>query len=473
MLNTLRAYSGLIRLALVVLLLFLTAGYAGMSLVRYFEVAEVQLPDLVGVDKDAAAAQLTELGLEPVTFSEVVASAEVNAVTSQSPRPGATVREGRSVSLGVNPPAASVAVPALNELSEGQARVALNDLGLELGEVAYTFDDAPEGQIITQTPEQGAALAAGATVDVVVSRGPDVAKVRVPQVRGLNIEAAKRRLSSLGFTNIDTTATSVSFDRPLTVTNQVPTPGEEVPLSTQIMLQYSLSTRTVVRVPTLTGLPLGRAQTLLRSTGLTLGPVSYISDPEQPGGIVSYQPDDTTLNGAPVGLTINSSGSPSESAFSPFPNSPDTTFTVEPDVPVAPNDTFSASPDISDPFGSNSGNNSTSSIDSFTGSDPPGSSPNSSPTITPDSGTPLGQVPGATGNARTLPFTFDPTNLGMGSLANRDYKLALRVVDDQGERTVFEEVVPPGGIVTTSVTVYGDALLQTYLNDILFQAWNP
>ena len=468
----------MIRLALVVLLLFLTAGYAGMSLVRYFEVAEVQLPDLVGMDKDTAAAQLTELGLEPVTFSEVVASASVNAVTSQSPRPGATVREGRSVSLGVNPPAASVAVPALGELSEGQARVVLNDLGLELGEVAYTFDDAPEGQIITQTPEQGAALAAGATVDVVVSRGPDVAKVRVPQVRGLNVEAAKRRLSSLGFTNIDTTATSVSFDRPLTVTNQVPTPGEEVPLSTQIMLQYSLSTRTVVRVPTLTGLPLGRAQTLLRSTGLTLGPVSYINDPEQPGGIVSYQPDDATLNGAPVGLTINSSGSPSESAFSPFSNSPDTTFTVEPDVlDITPNDALSASPDSSDSFGNSSTSDSDrfsdagNSTDSFADS-APGSS-GSPPTITPNSGTSLGQVPGATGDARTLPFTFDPTNLGMGSLANRDYKLALRVIDDEGERTIFEEIVPPGGIVSTSVTVYGDALLQTYLNDILFQAWNP
>ena len=449
------------------------------------------MPDLVGADKDDAAAQLTELGLEPVTFSEVVASASVNTVTSQSPRPGATVREGRSVSLGVNPPAASVALPSLNEMSEGEARVALNELGLELGKVTYTFDDAPEGQIIAQTPEQDAALAVGATVDIEVSRGPDVAKVAVPQVRGLNVDAAKRRLNGLGFTNIDTTATSVSFDRPLTVTNQVPTPGEEVPTSTQIMLQYSLSTRMVVRVPALTGLPLDRAQTLLRSTGLALGPVSYINNPEQPGGIVSYQPEDTTLSGAPVGLTINSSGTPSESAFSPFSNAPDTTFTVEPDVlDSIPNDALSAPPDTSDSFNSDSSSGSADRFndsdtlsdntarDNATGDDTIGSdsdsSPNNTPTISPNAGSPVGQVPGATSNARTLPFTFDPTNLGMGSLANRDYKLALKVIDDEGERTVFEEVVPPGGIVSTNVTVYGeDAMLQTYLNDILFQAWNP
>ena len=451
----------------------------------YFEVAEVQLPDLVGTDKDAAAAQLAELGLEPVTFSEVVASAAVNTVTSQSPRPGATVREGRSVSLGVNPPAASVAVPALGEMGEGQARLALNDLGLELGEVTYTFDDAPEGQIITQNPEQGAALAAGATVDIEVSRGPDVAKVKVPQVRGLNVDAAKRRLRGLGFTNVDTTATSVSFDRPLTVTNQVPTPGEAVPLSTQIMLQYSLSTRTVVRVPALTGLPLDRAQTLLRSTGLALGPVSYINDPAQPGGIVSYQPEDTTLSGAPVGLTINSSGTPSESAYSPFSNAPDSTFAVEPDtLDATSGDTLSTSPDNSSSFGNGSTNTTDRFDDSDTvtdldsvadtdTSDSLSSSPNTPPTISPDSGSPLGEVAGASSNTRTIPFTFDPTNLGMGSLANRDYKLALKVIDDEGERTVFEEVVPPGGIVSTNVTVYGDALLQTYLNDDLFQVWNP
>ena len=438
------------------------------------------MPDLVGADKDAAAAQLTEMGLEPVTFSEVVASASVNTVTSQSPRPGATVREGRSVSLGVNPPAASVALSSLSELSEGEARVALNELGLELGEVTYTFNDAPEGQIIAQTPEQDVALAAGATVDIEVSRGPDVAKVAVPQVRGLNVDAAKRRLRSSGFTNIDTTATSVSFDRPLTVTNQVPTPGEAVPVSTQIMLQYSLSTSTVVRVPNLAGLPLDRAQTLLRSTGLALGPVSYVNDPEQPGGIVGYRPNSTTLSGAPVELTINSSGVPDESAFSPFSNAPDTTFAVEPDVlDGASNDTLSTSPGLDSAGSANATGNSTSDVNSgstgnVTDSDTLSSSPDSTPTLSPNGGSPLGQVPGATSNARTLPFTFDPTNLGMGSLANRDYKLALKVIDDEGERTIFEEVVPPGGIVSTNVTVYGEnAMLQTYLNDILFQAWNP
>lgn len=425
------------RLGLVVVTLLALLGYTAVALKSYFEVEEVRLPSVVGLPRAEAEALLRSIKLEPLTFSEAVSGAPLGAVTSQTPGPGTIVREGRSVSLGVNEAAAGVAVPSVVGASRTEAAERLAAAGLELGEVTFRFDDAEEGRVVGQSLAEGETVAASTRVDLVVSRGPEVETVTLPRLRGLNIDAAKNRLRSLGFSNVVTTATGVSFDRPFTVTDQLPTAGQEAPLNAQIVLQYTLSTATVAQVPTLDGLSLSRAQLLLDASGLALGPVSYISDPAQPGGVVSYEPTGYTLTGSPVGLTLNRAGTPRTDLPTPF----------------SQEEVASLSPDFTDLTPT-----STSEFDSTEAVD---SSPPAA--VTP--------APGAAGS-RTIPFTFDPAQQGL-NLNSRDYKLTLKVADDQGERVVYEGVVQPNEIVRTDVTVYGEALLQTYLNDILFQAWNP
>ena len=425
------------RLGLVVVTLLALIGYTAVALKGYFEVEEVRLPSVVGLPRAEAEALLQSLKLEPLTFSEAVSGAALGAVTSQTPGPGTIVREGRSVSLGVNEAAAGVSVPSVVGASRTEAAERLAAAGLELGEVTFRFDDAEEGRVVGQSLAEGGTVAASTRVDLVVSRGPEVETVTLPRLRGLNIDAAKNRLRSLGFTNVVTTATGVSFDRPFTVTDQLPAAGQEAPLNAQIVLQYTLSTATVAQVPTLDGLSLSRAQLLLDASGLALGPVSYISDPAQPGGVVSYEPTGYTLTGSPVGLTLNRAGTPR----------------TDLPTPLSQEGVASLSPDFTDLApGSTSEFGSAEAVDSIPLA-----------AVTPD--------PGAAGS-RTIPFTFNPAQQGL-NLNSRDYKLTLKVADDQGERVVYEGVVQPNEIVRTDITVYGEALLQTYLNDILFQAWNP
>ncbi|HZW98562.1 MAG TPA: hypothetical protein VFF10_00745, partial [Trueperaceae bacterium] len=76
--------------------------------------------------------------------------------------------------------------------------------------------------------------------------------------------------------------------------------------------------------------------------------------------------------------------------------------------------------------------------------------------------------------SRTIPFTFDPTFMGVRRLLEEPYRLQLIVSDERGERTVFDEELDPGEVASTSVPVYGpDALLQTYIDGVFFQAWRP
>ena len=420
-------------MGLVVVLLVGLTIYTGLVLQRYFEVEEVRLPSVVGLPKSEAVALLQSLDLEPLTFAEVVADAALGAVTSQTPQPGTTVREGRSVSLGVNEAGTEGRVPALLAVTQAEAGERLRDAGLALGEVTYRFDSAPEGQVIAQSLAEGENVAANAAIDLVVSRGPDVETVTVPQLRGLNIDSAKSRLRSLGFSNVVTTATGVSFDRPFSVTDQLPSAGQEARLSAQIVLQYTLSTATVAQVPELSGLSLARAQLLLNAGGLALGPVTYINDPAQPGGVVSFEPGGYTLTGSPVGLTLNSVGTPPADPPAPFGQvvAPPSDFTSPLDFPGEAGGTGSSLPNDNSVVGE------------------------------------------SVAGARTIPFVFDPRQQGVTS-NGQTYKFTLKVVDDRGERIVYENVLGPDEIARLDVAVYGNnARLETYINDNIYQAWSP
>jgi beta-lactam-binding protein with PASTA domain len=425
------------RLILVVIVLAATLVYALLNFRSYFEVREIEVPDLLGVAQERATEQLRSLGLEPVVFNETIVTAEVGAVTSQTPRPGTLVREGRRISLGVNVPSASVQVPILAGRQLSDVRNELGELNLLIGEISYDFSSQAQGTVLGQNPEPGAVVTSGTTINLTVSRGSNIPTAALPDVIGDNIEEAQRELRALGFTNIRTIAGGVSFDRPGSVLDQLPLPGETVPLSTNITLAYALSTDTVVPVPALQGRTLREAQNLLRAQGLTVGALSYIDDPEQPSGVVSYQPVGYTLSGSPISIVING----------------DERLEAEP-----PSELFD---DVTRP----------------TTTRPPSTA---SP-IRPITGTPSSQADtSATTEAdavpeggRTIPFNFDPVSQGLRSLESQPYKLTLVVSDDRGERTVIDRNLAAGEGVRETVTVFGDALLQTYINDLLFQAWNP
>lgn len=425
------AWRGVMRLLLVAAMLIATFAYALLNFRNYFAVREITVPELIGMPQERAAEQLRSLGLEPVIFNETIAGAAVGAVTSQTPRPGTVVREGRRISLGVNVPSASVQLPVLTGRQLDAVRSELAALNLLIGEISYDFSSQPQGTILGQNPEPGAVVAGGTAVNLTVSRGSNIPTTTMPDLIGKTVEAAQRELRELGFTNIRTIAGGVSFDRPGAVLDQLPLAGDTVPLSASVTLAYALSTDTVVPVPPLQGLTLSSAQAMLRAQGLTVGALSYIDDPDQPRGVVSYQPVGYTLAGSPVSLVINGD---------------------EPAVDIA-----TPPPGIGDPA---------------TIRPPSSASPIRPVTEAASPSAPSAEAALPEG-ARRIPFNFDPAVQGLRALESQPYKLTLIVTDDRGERTLIDRQLAAGEGVRETVIVYGDALLQTYINDLLFQAWNP
>jgi len=89
-------------------------------------------------------------------------------------------------------------VPDLTGLSLTKGVAALDEAGLELGEVAYTSDipaGIEEGQVVTQRPTAGEEVDQGTSVDVVVA---GKAEVTVPDVVGMTAEEAADALGAAG-----------------------------------------------------------------------------------------------------------------------------------------------------------------------------------------------------------------------------------------------------------------------------------
>ena len=441
------------RFLLSLLTVILTAYLMVTTLMRYFSVSEVSLPNVLGLSAEEAILTLENLGFKVKSYSQIVSGVPVNSITAQSPEAGAVVRQGRSISLGINS-SGEIEVPLLINSTQEQAKIILAALGLELGEVSFTFSDIPQGQVISQVPEQTTKVTLNTKVSAVISRGPNVPTVAIPEVRGLNIDSAIQRLKSLGFTNIDTVPSSISSDKPQTVTQQSPPAKESVPSSTRITLGYSLSSSIVIAVPNLVGSTLQNAQATLQAVGLMLGPVSYVTDPAKPAGISTYAPSRYTVYGAPILVEYNGY-EPIPAPASPPASSPPQTPTPQPQP--TPNQPATSQPVPSQPVPSQP-----------VPSQPAPETVQSPPATPPAPVTPTVSSDGS----RDLPFVFDPKQQGIAALMEQSYNLRLEVQDDRGQRELFNRMMSAGEGVNASYKVYGEAQVQAFINDILYQAWS-
>lgn len=409
------------------------------------------------MDYDEAYRKLSSLGFEVTSYPDIVIGAGVDTVTAQSPKPGTVVKRGRSVSIGVNAPPENMSIPSLVGATETEAVQRLAELNLQLSEVTYAYSSVPKGAIISQSPEAGATLSDTEGVSVVISRGAEVREVAIPNVQGLDIDRAVAKLKELGFNRVETMPSSLSFSRPGIVTEQFPAAQQVVPVSAPVTLYYSLSSRNIVKVPEVKGMMLERAQTVLEAAGLRATWLTEVEDTSKANRtVVGITPQGYTLPGTAVKLTVvnNREGT---TVYLP-PSNLDDDSLVDFDF------------DFGLPDDATDDNNFTPGVD--TRDFGIGLDNAAEQAGTTEQGSRNGESGEALGDgSRRIPIRFDPVAYGLPQGEAHDFR--LMVIDDRGERVAIEQTIPPGGMVDSSVNVYGEAQLQIYLGDILYTAWNP
>ena len=157
---------------------------------------KVDVPTVNGLSVAEAVARLKDAGLNanPV---EVFSAKPDGTVIAQDPAPGKSVPEGTTVRINVSQGEKPIAVPDVVGLSYDDAKAALEDDGFTVKRRDQNSNIQPN-TVIDTNPKPGAGLQRGATVTVIVSKGPK--DVAVPEVEGLDEEGARTKLEDAGFT---------------------------------------------------------------------------------------------------------------------------------------------------------------------------------------------------------------------------------------------------------------------------------
>ncbi|WP_295625668.1 PASTA domain-containing protein [uncultured Corynebacterium sp.] len=210
------------------------------------------------------AAMLEERTLVPedgeAMYSDSVPRGQV---LSTVPASGETVRTGSTVTVHLSKGQAPVKVPDVIALSEDDARRVIEEAGLTVADVTYEVStEYDPDAVLAIAPEPGTGLARGSEVTLTVNNG-----IEVPDVAGLKLDEARKRLTDAGFVVGDVTEKADSPRRAGEVDSISPDAGRILdPADARVDLVVSSR----IEVPNVLGSTIGDARKRLEDMGLEL-----------------------------------------------------------------------------------------------------------------------------------------------------------------------------------------------------------
>ena len=257
------------------------------------------VPNVVGMDYEEAEALLYNKGLIPVRKDKETSQYPENQVIAQSPS-GEKVKNGDSVELTVATSEPAVSVTDVSGMTAAQAKSALEKQGLKVVTANSYSDTVEKGKVISQTPAAGSSAAAGSTVTLIISDGPE--EITVPNVKGKTQATAQSTLEGEGF---NTTVTT-QFDEKVEqgkVISQSPASGTKAKRGDTVNIVVSLGSskggengketgeqEKAVTVPDVTGKSESAAKSALQGQGLTVKTTEEYNDTVASGNVVSQTP---------------------------------------------------------------------------------------------------------------------------------------------------------------------------------------
>ena len=194
-----RRERGKVRWALGIVLAFLAIGSAAWASWTYLIPHEVDVPAVVGLTVEHAQARLEADGLVVrMTQGRYSTKVPEGSVLGVQPAEGTTLERGDRVTLvpSLGPP--PVPVPNLVGLPLADAKAALREARLKVGEVSKAFNERFDAdQVVRQSVQADAEAPLGSRIDLVVSKGPT--PLPVEKVVGLTQGEAVAVLESQGF----------------------------------------------------------------------------------------------------------------------------------------------------------------------------------------------------------------------------------------------------------------------------------
>lgn len=192
---------------------------------------KVKLPSLIGLPLADAKDKLAKKDLAQGKVTKTFSLEEEGTVIEQDPAGGRLV-VGSEVHLVVSKGPQPLKVPDVSGLRGPKAAAALEEAGFKPVLVEAYSDEVKKGVVISTSPGAADIVGEGSEIEVYVSIGPEFSDIKMPDVRGMDVDAAKAKLEGMGFT--------VRINRPCsggtTVVETDPIPGTMWPENRPVAL---------------------------------------------------------------------------------------------------------------------------------------------------------------------------------------------------------------------------------------------
>lgn len=158
----------------------------------------VKVPDLAGLPLAEARHKLKSAGLEPgMVGREFSDDVDAGAVISTAPASGTERHAGSAIALTVSK-GSPIDVPDVTGDDPADARQELTSAGLKVKIASEQVNsEYDKGKVARQSPGDGKQAAAGDTVTLTLSKGPQM--IEVPDVTGDSVDDAHQALEDAGF----------------------------------------------------------------------------------------------------------------------------------------------------------------------------------------------------------------------------------------------------------------------------------
>lgn len=246
-------------------------------------VAQVEVPNLDGMDEAGVKAALEAVGLV-YSRGDDVASDEIDEgkFVKSAPAPGQKVDAGYTIIVSFSSGPGEVEIPDLKGMSRDDAEKALKDANLALGKVDLVDDsDQEKDMVVGQSPEAQSKAKKGDLINIQVASG----KVTVPSVTGKSQADAESALTAVGLVPNTRFEDVVDGTENLVLSQDVAA-NQKVDRGTTVTL--IIPTGNVV-VPDVVGQTESSATDMLRSSMFNVN-VSTVADTAAAGTVVRQDP---------------------------------------------------------------------------------------------------------------------------------------------------------------------------------------
>lgn len=191
----------MIILGVIVMIIALLSGIAfgsGLLSGGGTTINKVTVPNIVGMTLDNAKKELEKLGLNIKVTETVESDKEENTILEMNPTGNTEAKKGDTIEVKISGGVAKIKVPDLRDYEINYIKDLLTQKGLDWNITEQYSENIKSGYLISQYPERDAEVTKGTTIELTISKGPEVKLVSVSNYLGQNVDSVKSDLEALG-----------------------------------------------------------------------------------------------------------------------------------------------------------------------------------------------------------------------------------------------------------------------------------